>query len=201
MECVTALLWRASEWLRAARWLSGLGGGGEGCFLVFVSEVSAILSIFFFLSFHYEFIIERITAKTQLTEVPLQSGSVNQSIRSFLQLHTAETNVLYPYCAFLLYVHCKHGKAQKMLQLFGLGCNARLSVHHTGSHWKQPTFHLVELLGISVILYFLISPKTTGVSKYIYLMSHKFAAKRKHQSKMIYCSHIQVGDDGGEDAF
>lgn len=29
MECVTALLWRASEWLRAARWLSGLGGGKD----------------------------------------------------------------------------------------------------------------------------------------------------------------------------
>lgn len=97
-------------------------GGGEGCFLVFVSEVSAIFSIFFVLSFHYEFITKRITAKTQLTEVPLQSGSVNQSIRSFLQLHTAETNGLYSYCAFLLfYVHCKYGKAQKMFAAVWFG--------------------------------------------------------------------------------
>lgn len=196
MECVTALLWRASEWLRAARWLSGLGGGKD----VFWSLSLKFQQYWVFFSSCHS--IMNLSLKELLQKHNwLRSGSVNQSIRSFLQLHTAETNVLYPYCAFLLfYVHCKHGKAQKMLQLFGLGCNARLSVHHTGSHWKQPTFHLVELLGISVILYFLISPKTTGVSKYIYLMSHKFAAKRKHQSKMIYCSHIQVGDDGGEDA-
>lgn len=153
MECVTALLWRASEWLRAARWLSGPGGKDVFWSLslkfqqysVFFSSCHSIMNLS---------LKELLQKHNWLRYHSNQAPSINQSGLFFNYIPLKQMFYIPTVPSFSSTCTANTVKLKKCLQLFGLGCNARLSVHHTGSHWKQPTFHLVELLDISVILYF-----------------------------------------------